>query len=278
MAMKRVRLAWDFPSDQATLFSTHQGNMVVQNLQTHQPSEVWQSNGLPAVISGQLTTPKNINFVYLGYHNLTCAATIKIELAQDLEMNGLFEQTYPLCRGMGGFGLEPFGLTPFGSPVEDDFKPPFLVWLPEIPVNYLFFRITINDFSNPNGSVQAGRLALGKYWSPSRANMMWGYSQKRERVQKGKRSRSGIRRSFETESYRVVNLSFEHLTDQDYLKLDDMNQKCGDFNNILISAYPELETLEEKKHIMLGFIEEDNGFVRQNVPFRNHTLTIGEAL
>ena len=92
------------------------------------------------------------------------------------------------------------------------------------------------------------------------------------------RSRAGIRRSFQTESYRIASFSFEHLPDQDYIKLDEMNKKCGDFNNVLISAYPELETLEEKKHIMLGFIEEDSGFVRQNVPFRTHQLTIGEAL
>lgn len=276
--MKRVRLAWDFPSDQATLFSTWQGNMVVQNLQTHQPSEVWRSNGLPAVISGQFKTPQPVTFVYLGYHNLSCASTIKIELAQDLEMNGLFEKTYSLCYGIGGFGLEPFGLTPFGSPVEDDSQPPFLVWLPEIPVNYLFFRVTINDPSNPDGNIQAGRLALGKYWSPSMANIMWGYSQKRERVQKGKRGRLGIRRSFRTESYRTVNLSFEYLTAEDYETLDKMEQECGDFKNILVSVYPELGTTEESKHVMLGFIEESSGFSRQNVAFRNYSLTIGEAL
>jgi hypothetical protein len=290
---ERVRLAWDFASDYSTSVTatSEAGNMVVENLLNQQPSIKWRSTSAVAqVIQGSFPELTVVKFLLIYAHNLYSGASIKLELSDDNFSTVLATFTWGYYDDVKGFGQDLFGQLPFGGVGSRSGRFPFVLefleedddgadWT-DTGVVATDWKITITDTTNPDGYIEAGRIALDTYWSPSECNAVYGYNWKRLRAKagEGKETRSGGWRSVKRPTYRQFSFSFDFLTDSDELDLDNLFFDAGDSQNVLVVMYPKEPASLYKRHLALGFLVEDDGITRNDALYRGSSLTIREAL
>jgi hypothetical protein len=293
---ERVRLAWDFPSDYSTSVTatSSAGNMGVANLFNQQPSIRWRSTSTSdQVISGTFPELTNVKFLLLYAHNLFGGASVKLELSDDNFSTTKATYIWGYYDDAEGFGMDLFGMRPFGGIGERSGRFPFVL---EFVTEYLeddeetilypdgcpatHWKVTLSDSTNIDGYIEAGRLALGDYWSPEECNAVYGYNWKRIRAKagEGKETRNGGWRSSKRPTYRQFSFSFDFLTANDEAFLDNLFFNAGDSQNVLVVMYPKEAAGLYKRHLALGFLVEDDGLTRNDALYRGSSLTIREAL
>ena len=282
-----VRLAWAFPCDetsggQVLTATSESGNMLKENLVNHQPSIVWRSTSAATqIITGQFSEAEIIRFLLLYDHNLSNGAQVRLELAKDSLFAGIvFDKTCGYNYSSSGYGLYPYGLYPYGygKRIGGEGYNPFLLEFFENSLSASYYRVTITDTTNPDVYIQIGRMAMGDYWSPS-YNVKYGYGMQRQNIpSSGNRmSRAGSTFRRKRPNYRTATMDYQWLTAEDERQLELVKHEAGDYYNVLFSAYPGTGGDAERRHVLLGFVNNSSAIKRTGFDYREMNLTIMEA-
>ena len=184
--MANVLLAWQNRADTATLSAgAWQASLPLSHLQTRQVQQVARTTGVTledTQFAADLGTPRAINCLALVVHNLSASAKVRITGAN----NSAF--TAPEYQS-AWIDAWPAGIIPLSAlEWEDDnfwlgtmtpearagYNSPFLHILPT--AQYLrYWKVEINDTTNPAGYIHIGRLFMGVGWQP-KYNMSYGAS------------------------------------------------------------------------------------------------------
>lgn len=278
MPVQNMRIVSDIWSDDGTITaSSAAGSMTAAKLQNSQPSDVWRStNATVQTLSGNLGNLLSVSAFCLYNHNLDSAATIRVELATDSGFtNKLRDETISLGaldEGLGQGGLGTSGLGGFSG---DSWQQTFTIsWFAPVLVQY--WRITLTNTGNADGYLQAGRLILGRYWSPT-LNLSYGYRMGwREQTQQ-RRTRGGALRSDTRPAYRVATGLLQWMDASEESTILDVQFFRGKRKDLLFSGYPEDGTVLEQKHTILGRLTDYDDLERLESG-RRWNFTIEESL
>lgn len=275
--MDKIRLLWENAINTITATS-EAGNMVANRLLRNQIQTPWRSVGVNAqILQGVLLGTKSVSCLCLYAHNLSFAATIRLQLSLDNFVTTTFDQTWDAILPTYGFGLDPFGLIPFGG-YEITQRTPYSVFYFDKKLGS-YYRITITDLTNPDGYIQAGRLMLGDYWTPE-FNVEYGdYSRDRKNTNVVTESESGALFEKQGISYRSYEITLKKLTENDELRIDDLVKKAGKGGHVLFSAYPNYQNKSvERLHTALCVIDSSSKVTRSSFRFRNNSLVLREVV
>ncbi|UXZ55834.1 hypothetical protein LOS15_07390 [Halomonas sp. 7T] len=246
--MSNLRLIIDNVHDSAVLTATSEA-LSIAHTQRSGRSYPWRSvDTSTQVIEGTLASLTYLDAIVLYRHNLSAAATVRIEWLNDV---GIVQDTGeqsaaelippPLLR---------LGVDPWGASYND--KIPVAVqpyWItPDFVTRY---RITINDPANPDGYIQIGRIIAGLSFSP-RYNFSYGVKLEWVEQVEHRRTEGGSLRSIGGGLARRLTLDLNHLSDADRTTLTTELVKRGQGADVFISAYPEQGGIKEIEHTLLA--------------------------
>lgn len=126
----------------------------VAHLQRMQPADVWQSGNLSPYLEGNLGSMVGINTLMLLYTNLTDAATWRVRLA-DAQANLISSPSYDSTA------------IPFYNPADVSAVKKHGLMFFAVSKNCQWFRIDLDDPSNPDGYIYAGRLYVSNSYQPT---------------------------------------------------------------------------------------------------------------
>jgi len=146
-------------SDAADLTASSEvGGMEVGHLQTIQPTDIFRTTGTTEYVVADLLSAKSITLVWLGFTNLTSAATWRIRGAtSEANLTGAPGYDSGSLTFWPRNDLDDLGYERFHG---------FHV-LPSVQT-FRYWRIDLVDVGNTDGYLQAGRLYIANPWEPSR--------------------------------------------------------------------------------------------------------------
>jgi hypothetical protein len=265
MSFSNIKLVFDFPTDKASLqFTSEAGNMLAQFVQTQQPSEIWRSTSLidqEFIFELEEYTP----FSALVLWNINFSIFSQITLSIYLENKSTFERTWPGVEPLYAYSEGPYGSISYGGYSSKYIvNYPFFVKFFE-PVPGTKCVIRISDPENSTGYIQAGRIALGNYFSPE-YNISYPYNAKYQFQSKQSLTRSGAIRCTKRVKNKIIPISLEYLNLNEALELEKAILESGLDKNILCSVYPDEKSSRETHNIVLGFLKEGSysGLIHAN--------------
>ena len=136
-----------------------------------------------------------------------------------------------------------------------------------------YWRVEIDQASNPDGYISVGRIIAGYYFEPE-LEMDAGYSLGFKDFSKRHTTTSGILRVVKHNRRRVVTARLSHITESEEATLNDL----ATGSEVLISAWPESTTHQalELHHTVLGFLSANTAMVRVRGLERQMTIKIEE--
>lgn len=281
MSDQNLRLAPFSYLDRVALSITSEAtDYPVEYLQNSFPSWLWRSTSTAnQVLTGPLDEDEEevaVNCFAIVNNNLTLDSEIRIELADDAGFTSIVLDVTIDGRlpefglGEGGWGEDGFGGYS-EQRARQDIRP---YWFDE--VNAKFSRITLIDPDNEDGYIQAGKIFLGYYWSPTN-NAEWGAKHRTVKTTKLKRARGGGIRSSSGARYREISVAFEWLEELDDTALDHMLSLYGKTEGVLLSVYPEEGGSQESKYTLYGVITEWAGSTQQPTRDYANGFTVQES-
>lgn len=165
-----LRVVYDNAADRSDTLvaSTTAGTLAASNLLTASKFEVWRSTATSATLTLTFTDAEFVGCVCLPFCNLTYAATIRVrgytEVADASPAvdTGVIEASPYAPFDTIGWGYETLGR-------DEDSEPNStyaVAWLTRTPVKKIV--IDLVDTLNADGYIQACRIVVGNYWSPTR--------------------------------------------------------------------------------------------------------------
>lgn len=147
--------------------STSAGSLLPSNLLRESKAEVWRSIGTTASLTLTWPTDEIVGMVALPFCNLTGDAQMRVRAYTDIDDTvAAYDSGYVFaCPGVS-FGDLDWGLQPFGVNAYSYGGAKYgTVWFE--PLSCAKIVIEIVDPSNPSGYIEAARLVVGPYWSPT---------------------------------------------------------------------------------------------------------------
>lgn len=246
--MSNMRLIIDNVHDSAALTATTEALPVVYTQRSGR-AYPWRSSGTATqVIEATLAGLEYLDAVVLYRHNLSAAATVRIELLDGADV--VYDTGEQSAAELIPPPLLRLGVDPWAASYND--KIPVTVqpyWIP--PHFARGYRITIKDPANPDGYIQVGRVIAGLSFSP-RYNFSYGVKMEWLESVEHRRTEGGSLRSMGGGVARRLTLDLNHLTDADRITLTTELVKRGKGADIFISAYPETGGVREIEHTFLA--------------------------
>jgi hypothetical protein len=139
-------------------------SLPVTNLQTQPRLSVARTTGVASqVIQGTWATNQRATMVALCRHNLTTAATWRVQLYSDVGLTAQIADSGTVTAFPGT------GLTTQDDPTDVDARGmKNSVYYFALLTTVKGFKITITDAANPDGYFEASRLFIGEYFEPTR--------------------------------------------------------------------------------------------------------------
>lgn len=166
----------------ATLAASPALDLGVNYLKTQERAEVARTaDTTNQVITGDFAASSAVDCAVLWRHNLTTAATWRVELFSAISLGGtkVYDSTAvdalpvePLAAL--GVGYDPLGGAGIGE--FQELARHSVLYFGQVTARS--FRLTLSDASNPDGYMQASRLMMGACWEPSQgadygAELQW---------------------------------------------------------------------------------------------------------
>ncbi len=248
-------MVYDNAGDRATLTaSTTAGSLAVTNLQTYPKAQVHRSTATSVTYTATWATSEFIGCAALPFCNYTPAATIRVrgyaEVADVIAAvdTGIIDACPYAAVGILDWGYEPLGVNA-ASRGGDVYA---IAWFAITPVKKIV--IDIVDTLNDSGYLQAGRLVLGNYWSPSYSATI-GASVTIEDTSEHYRNDAGGLLTDVGTMHRKLDINLDVLTPDDRARFIRILRGNGKALPILLSLYPEdTDTELEQVHQVYGKI------------------------
>lgn len=147
-------------SDAATITGTPWlSTMPVANLLNRKPGKLARTSSLTSIsITMQLATARAWNGIFIGNHNGTSAATMRVRAAQT-------EGNLTAAPGLDTTALSMWPAT--GRPTDEEWEPFNSCRRFTNSTAYLWWRVDIADPANPAGYFQAGRIIGATRYQPT---------------------------------------------------------------------------------------------------------------
>ncbi len=277
MSNVNCRLAWNSILDTKTLTATSfDGNMTVSNLQDCQLQTSWRSlNTQPQEITCDFGGREFVSYLCVYKHNLSYAATIRFVLSNNADYsNPVVDITFKAVRPTYGRG-QLRGLHRGGYVNKQVLTPYSVKWIS--PVFARYFKVIIDDQTNPQGYIQISRLKVGRHFE-GKYNVNWGASRGLKSNSVVAISDSGARFVSRKSQQRTLTLDWSYLSANEEFNIFEMQQEIDLDKDVLISVYPEQQTTEENLYCLLGFFESWRDSTRPNVAHRVWGATFMEGL
>lgn len=242
--MSNLRMLFTNEIDSATL-STPGGtppeaSLPVTNLQKYGNSRVMRSTYLSDTqILGEWSTSRWVSACVLWRHNLDGAATMRLELFDDVGQTGntVYDSgeisALPIkALNELDWGVEPLGAGPFSN-AEVKYS---TMWFDQTIARS--FRITIKSVGNPDGYIDLGRVYMGTYLSPS-TNLSFGHGLILVDETEHTITVGGSLWSDAGAKYRVLSFNLDWLSNVDRPRFVEAIRRTGKQQDVFISIYPE---------------------------------------
>jgi hypothetical protein len=237
--MSNLRVVYDNAADTSTITaSTTSGTLAATNLLTDIKSQVWRSatssGGVPA--SGTLTlllgSTKTISCVSLPFSSLTNLATFNVKyftLAGDASpayTSGVKTAIAgSLYTASGGVNQYAYGGSNYAT-----------VWTP--PTACQKVTVDISDLGNLGGYIEAARIVVGNYWSPT-YSAEYGVNITYNDRTINTRTESGDLRSDRGTQNKQLSFVLDFITATDRNTLWNIIKRNGTYSPMFISLLPE---------------------------------------
>lgn len=167
--MPNLRIVSDNAADRATslVASSSAGTLAASNLQLAIKSRVWRATATSATLTVTWAVAEPVSCVALPFCNLSPAATIRVRGYSDTGGVTLVLDTgvVPACPAaavtLRGWGAMSSGANAYGYGGGAYAR----VWFGQVNVRRLV--VDLADSGNAAGYIEASRLVVGAYWSPT---------------------------------------------------------------------------------------------------------------
>jgi hypothetical protein len=204
------------------------------NLQKDSKSLVWRSTGTTATLTVNFNISKTVRGVVLPFTNLTSTATINVTLTGgSVYTTGTvlacpYAQTDSWDTSYLPTGANSYA---YGSGTYAR------AWFPSaLPCAGL--TITITDTNNTAGYIEASRLIIGDYWSPTH-NTSFGLTSAPKSLSSSMRTESGDLVTNRGIQYNSMNFDLTWLTPADRAVFTKIIKANGINKPLLISLFPD---------------------------------------
>lgn len=244
-----IRLIIDNFHDSAALTATSAA-MPVEYTQLSGRSYVWRSaDTAEQVITATLQGGQYIDAVVIYRHNLSSAASVRVELLNGSEVvydSGTTSAAELITPPDLRIGIDPWGAT-YGDKIP---VPLTMFWTPITTVTG--YRITLNDPANPAGFLQVSRIVAGLSFSP-RINAAYGTQLTWQEGAEQRRTEGGSLRTITGSGLaRLLSVDLQHLNNSDRVRLTTELVKRGMQADVFVSLYPEQGGVKEIEHAFLA--------------------------
>lgn len=251
--MPNMRIVYTNKADYATLTaSATAGSLVASNLQTDLKSEIWRSTATSATLTLTWTAAETVSCVALPFCNLTSTATIQVQgFTEVADVTPVIDSGAVLaCPSAYGYSADlkvTTGVNSFaygGATCAD-------VWITPTVVKKIV--ITITDTNNTAGYIEAGRLVVGKYWSPDYNVENEGVKVTFQEDSKHERSDAGELRTDRGPIYRRLAFDLNVMSSSDRNYIWRIVVGNGMSKAVYISLIPDsTDVFDESVHSMYG--------------------------
>lgn len=227
----------------------------------------WRSSdATEQTITTALPQAAYLNAVVLYRHNLTGAATARLELLFNGAVvydSGLVASSDVIPLGTFRFGVDPWGATTTGAiPIQQ-----VAFWVPTTLATG--YRITLSDESNPAGALEIGRIIAGETFSP-KFNLSYDLELEYQEASEHRRTEGGSLRTVGDDSLaRRLPINLDFIEPHDRRRLTDQLLRIGKRGDVYISVFPESGGLDEAEYAFMA--RRDNNYAHTHNFYNNWT-------
>lgn len=270
MARNNLRIVYQNLADTSTITATSTASgTTTANLKLDAKSLLWRSTGTTVTLTVTLPTSSIVSCVILPFCNLTKTATISI-VASGMPSNSTLACPYT-NPGDWASTLIPSGTSKYSYGGGTYARVYFT------PVTVSSLQIIITDSANSSGYVEASRLIVGNYWSPT-FNTSFGLSVIPKDMTTNERSEAGDLVSNRGITYNTMSFDLKYLNSADRVQLLSILKGNGKSKAIFISLFPEDDDEEkEGAHQIYGKLVELSGIQHTMFGIYSSTVDIEEV-
>lgn len=279
--MSNLRIMDSSLSDEATLAdgnSNISASLPVTNLQNplrEYATRTINTNDMIVLVDFSASTI--ISGIHLGRCNFSNDVTWRIRCYGSAGQTGtlVYDSGTLNFISLLGWGEFEWGGDPWGASSMDGWPDKFAThWFTAISCRSM--SITISDSGNTDGYLEAGRLFIGRYFSPEK-NCDWGPALKWIDTSKQFRTAGGSIRTENKFLYRQLDFNLSWLNKNEAERLLNMQRKNGLRNDYFISLYPEETGQYKLHHDFIAKAATLNPVAQQSLNISNTTLSFVEA-
>jgi hypothetical protein len=279
MAMSYLRISHRNLADVATLGASPAlvTALPVTNLQRAGRLPARTTSTADQTITGDWGSVQPVNVVALWRHNLSQLAEWRIELWEGANQTGT--KVYD-SGGVGGdlipLGDLRWGVDPLGVTVQRGWSIAYQSVIYFTTAYARSFKITLSDSGNTAGYLQACRLWIGEYWSPS-DNFDYGATLSWQDDSTQSRTEAGTLRTDVGALSRVVNFALSWMPAADRASLTDILREVGKVNEVFLSLYPEAGGSQERDYQVIGKFVSGHSSTHRSAARWSDQVSIAES-
>ena len=270
MARHNLRIVYQNLADTSTIAaSTTAGATLASNLKIDPKPLIWRSTGTSATLIVTFAASSTVNCVVLPFCNLTTAAQIRVV---GTGLNTGYVNACPYTPpGAWASTLIPAGASKYSYGGGTYARVYFA------PVTVSSLEITISDPTNTDGYIEASRLVVGNYWTPTH-NTSFGLTFNPKDTSTNERSESGDLVTNRGITYNSMSFDLKYLNTTDKSQLLRLLKGNGKSKPLFISLFPEDEdTSKEGMHQVYGKLTELSGIQYAMFGIYSSTVDIEEV-
>jgi hypothetical protein len=261
--MANLRIVYNNVADTATIAATTQaGGLGPSNLQTDVKSEVYRATSTSAMFTLTWTGVKNVACVAFPFSSLSSAATMRVRLYTNVGDSVPFFDTgnKAACAGFTGTVTGVNGYAFAGGAYAS-------TWFASQACKQVI--INLDDATNPLGYIEAGRLVVGDYFSPTN-NAAYSPMLTIMDNSKTERTDSGDLRSERGSMHKTLTFNMEYMSATERNSIWNIMRGNGMYSPVYVSLLPEsTDPQEEQMYQVYGKLSKAAGlsylFVNQFV-------------
>lgn len=218
---------------------TSVASLPATNMQFYNNSRVWRSLSVAnSVLQGNFPDLKLLSAFVLWRHNLTNAATMRIQLYAEANQSGVvvFDSAELPAVQQITFGDWDWRIQPVVASAFDDWE----VRYSQLWFNAVFarsYRITLKDPLNTAGHLDCARIYMGRHFEPS-VNFSYGRQWQLGSNEQQFRTDDGSLFSSNSPTWRTSQFSLDYIDESDRPGLIAALRYAGITRDFFISLYP----------------------------------------
>lgn len=254
--------------------STTASGTNVANLKSDKKGLVWRSTGTTATLSLTFASATPIGGVIIPFCNLTQSATITVT-------TNVYTVTATLASPWESASLWNWGSNPLGSNTYAYGGGKYArVWIPDANKNTAVttVSIVISDPGNSQGYIEASRLIVGPYWTPT-LNTEYGLSMAVVDLSKHERTQSGDLFTTVGPRYTKMNFNLNWLQPADRKEFLRIIKGNGIAKPLFVSLFPNNTDDWEKEghHQIYGKLSELSAITHTYYDFYSSSIQLEEV-